>query len=66
MPPEAKDIETLIKQMIKEFNSKDSIDIPIPIKAGILAYEFVTIHPFLGWKWSLFKIILWKNFTIKI
>lgn len=46
MPPEAKDVENLIKQMIKEFNSKDSSDIPIPIKAGILAYEFVTIHPF--------------------
>lgn len=46
MPPEAKDVEILIKQMIKEFNSKDSNDIPIPIKAGILAYEFVTIHPF--------------------
>lgn len=46
MPPEAKDVENLIKQMIKEFNSKDSKDIPIPIKAGILAYEFVTIHPF--------------------
>lgn len=46
MPPEAKDVQNLIKQMIKEFNSKDSKDIPIPIKAGILAYEFVTIHPF--------------------
>lgn len=46
MPPEAKDVENLIKQMIKEFNSKDLSDIPIPIKAGILAYEFVTIHPF--------------------
>lgn len=46
MPPEAKDVETLIKQMIKEFNSKDRDDIPIPIKAGIFAYEFVTIHPF--------------------
>lgn len=46
MPPEARDVETLIKQMIKEFNSKDRDDIPIPIKAGILAYEFVTIHPF--------------------
>lgn len=46
MPPEAKDVENLIKQMIKEFNSKDREDIPIPIKAGILAYEFVTIHPF--------------------
>lgn len=46
MPPEAKDVESLMKQMIKEFNSKDRNDIPIPIKAGILAYEFVTIHPF--------------------
>ncbi len=46
MPPEAKDVESLIRQMIKEFHSKDSNDIPIPIKAGIFAYEFVTIHPF--------------------
>ena len=46
MPPEAKDVPSLMKQMIKEFNSKDTKDIPIPIKAGILAYEFVTIHPF--------------------
>lgn len=44
MPPEAKDVADLIKQMITEFNSKK--DIPVPIKAGILAYEFVTIHPF--------------------
>lgn len=43
MPPEAKDVSGLIKQMIKELNLAD---IPIPIKAGILAYEFVTIHPF--------------------
>ncbi len=46
MPPEAKDVANLIKQMIKEFNSKSTNDIPIPIKAGILVYEFVTIHPF--------------------
>lgn len=46
MPPEAKDVKNLINQMIKEFNSKDTSDIPIPIKAGILAYQFVTIHPF--------------------
>lgn len=46
MPPEAKDVKKLINQMIKEFNSNDTKDIPIPIKAGILAYEFVTIHPF--------------------
>lgn len=46
LPPEAKDIKSLINQMIKEFNDKGTKDIPIPIKAGILAYEFVTIHPF--------------------
>ena len=46
MPPEAKDVRNLIKQMIMEFNSKENKDIPIPIKAGILAYQFVTIHPF--------------------
>lgn len=46
MPPEAKDVKNLINQMIKEFNSKNTNDIPIPIKAGIVAYEFVTIHPF--------------------
>ena len=46
MPPEAKDIKILINQMIKEFDNKTSKDIPIPIKAGIIEYEFVTIHPF--------------------
>ena len=45
IPPEAKDVRTLVKQMINEFNDKKR-NIPIPIKAGILAYEFVTIHPF--------------------
>lgn len=46
MPPEAKDVKSLINQMIKEFNGKNTNNIPIPIKAGIVAYEFVTIHPF--------------------
>ena len=45
IPPEAKDLKDLMKQMIKKFNKKND-NIPIPIKAGILAYEFVTIHPF--------------------
>ena len=46
LPPEAKDVPGLMKQMINEYNSKEYDEIPIPIKAGILAYEFVTIHPF--------------------
>ena len=35
-----------MKQMIHEYNSEEYNDIPIPIKAGILAYQFVTTHPF--------------------
>ena len=46
MPPEAKDVKIFIKQMINDFYDKKYKDIPIPIKAGILAYQFVTIHPF--------------------
>ncbi len=46
LPPDAKDVKSLMNQMIKEFNSKETKDIPIPIKAAIVAYEFVTIHPF--------------------
>ncbi len=46
MPPEAKDVKLFINQMIDEFNNKNTNDIPIPIKAGIIEYEFVTIHPF--------------------
>lgn len=45
MPPEAKDVQILIMQMINKINSNDD-EIPIPIKTGILVYEFVTIHPF--------------------
>lgn len=65
MPPEAKDVENLIKQMIKEFNSKDSSDIPIPIKAGILAYEFVTIHPFWDGKLLATYILKSHNYDLK-
>ena len=46
MPPESTDVPSLIRQMINEFNSTKYEDIPLPIRAGILAYEFVTIHPF--------------------
>jgi len=46
MPPEAKDVKDLMNNMLEEFNTKKNSSIPIPIKAGILAYQFVTIHPF--------------------
>lgn len=45
LPPEAKDVEKLIDEMLLDLYKPDS-DIPIPIRAGIFAYQFVTIHPF--------------------
>lgn len=57
MPSEAKDVASLIQQMIKEFYSKDKEDVPIPIKAGILAYEFVTIHPFFDGNGRLSRLL---------
>lgn len=46
LPPEAKDVKDLMKQLVEWYNSKENIQVPIPIKAGILAYWLVTIHPF--------------------
>ena len=46
MLPEFKDIDYLINLMINEFYSNNNKDISIPIRAGILVYQFVTIHTF--------------------
>ena len=61
MPPEAKDVKSLIIQMINRFNLDD--DIPIPIKAGIFAYEFVTIHPFWDGNGRCARLL--ANFILK-
>lgn len=45
LPPEAKDVAGLMKDLVKWV--EDSVDIlPIPIIAGIFHYQFVTIHPY--------------------
>jgi len=44
MPPEAKDVPGLMKQLIKWINGKD--DLPVPIKAAIAHYQYATIHPY--------------------
>src|SRR5712691_11565832 len=43
MPPEAKDVPRLMKQLITWINQKD--ELPAPIKAGIAHYQYATIHP---------------------
>jgi Fic family protein len=44
MPPEAKDVPALITQLVQWINCKD--DLPAPIKAAIVHYQYATIHPY--------------------
>jgi Fic family protein len=44
MPPEAKDVPRLMKQLIIWMKQND--DLPVPIKASIAHYQYATIHPY--------------------
>jgi Fic family protein len=44
MPPEAKDVSPLMKQLVAWLNRQD--ELPVPIRAGIAHYQFATIHPY--------------------
>jgi Fic family protein len=44
MPPEAKDVPPLMKQLVAWLNRRD--ELPVPILAGIAHYQFATIHPY--------------------
>lgn len=44
MPPEARDVADLMKEFVKWIELTN--DIPIPIKASIIHYQFVTVHPY--------------------
>ncbi len=44
MPPESKDVPELMEQLISWINAKD--ELPVPVKAGIVHYQFATIHPY--------------------
>jgi Fic family protein len=46
MPPEAKDVPMLMKEMVAWIASTDHQELPCPIRAGIAHYEFATIHPY--------------------
>ncbi len=45
MPPEAKDVPALMKQLVEWINASN--DIPTPIVASIAHYQFATIHPYM-------------------
>lgn len=46
MPPEAKDVPLLMKEMVDWISSTERQELPCPIRAGIAHYEFATIHPY--------------------
>jgi Fic family protein len=46
LPPEAKDVPGLMKELVAWVKTTDLQDLPCPIRAGIAHYQFATIHPY--------------------
>jgi Fic family protein len=46
MPPEAKDVPTLMRGMVSWAETSKAESLPCPIRAGIAHYQFATIHPY--------------------
>lgn len=46
LPPEAKDVSCLMSEMVRWVRKAKKENVPIPIIAGLLHYQFVTIHPY--------------------
>jgi len=44
MPPEAKDVPKLMKQLVAWIGKRD--DLPVPVRAGLAHYQFATVHPY--------------------
>ena len=47
MPPEAKDVPSLMADLVEWIREAERSDVPPPIIAGLAHYQFVTIHPFM-------------------
>jgi Fic family protein len=46
MPPQAKDVPRLMREMVSWLTATERKQLPCPIRAGIAHYEFATIHPY--------------------
>lgn len=46
LPPEAKDVPSLMSDLLKWVDLSDKEKIPCPIRAAIAHYQFATIHPY--------------------
>lgn len=47
LPPEWKDVPVLMEDLVAWVNSPETYSVPVPIKAGIFMWQFLTIHPYL-------------------
>jgi len=46
MPPEAKDVPALMRELVEWIAESGKGDLPCPVRAGIAHYQFATIHPY--------------------
>lgn len=46
LPPEAKDLKQLMSDLIKWINQAEQDNVPCPLRAAIVHYQFATIHPY--------------------
>lgn len=46
LPPEAKDVTSLMTEMVRWVRKAEKEKTPVPIIAALLHYQFVTIHPY--------------------
>jgi Fic family protein len=46
LPPEAKDVPTLMKDMVTWIRASGRKELPCPIRAGVSHYQFATVHPY--------------------
>lgn len=47
LPPEWKDVPVLMEDLVAWINSPETYSVPVPIKAGIFMWQFLTIHPYM-------------------
>ncbi len=45
-PPEPRDVKPLMQDLVRWWHSDDAAELPGPVRAGLLAHRFVSIHPF--------------------
>ncbi len=46
LPPEAKDVPDLMAALVQWANEAERSGLPVPLIAGLVHYQFVTIHPY--------------------